>query len=91
MLYEHLDDFCVAYLDDVLIYSESEEDHKCHLDQVIGKLKAAGLWLDIFKSEFMVKEVKFLGVILTTDGLKMDPDKVQAVQDWAVPKTVKHV
>lgn len=91
VLHEHLDDFCVAYLDDILIYSESEDDHKRHLDQVISKLKAAGLWLDIFKSEFMVKEVKFLGVVLTTDGIKMDPEKVQAVQDWATPTTIKHV
>jgi hypothetical protein len=64
-----LDDFCSVYLDDVLVYSESEEEHVGHCTKVLTWLKEAGLYLDIRKSDFYVTRVKYLGMILSCDGL----------------------
>ena len=90
-LREYLDDFCSAYLDDVLIYSNNKEEHTIHVRKVLAKLKAAGLYLDIDKCEFFVTEVKYLGLVITTEGVKMDPDKVKAVLEWKTPKNLKDV
>ena len=89
MLHGILDDFCTAYLDDILIYSNNPLKHEAHVAQVLKRLKDAGLQADIKKSEFAVKKTKFLGLIISTDGVRKDPDKVSAVQDWPVPQSLK--
>ena len=93
VLREHLDDFCSAYIDDVLIYSDgSLSDHRKKVKQVLAKLRDAGLQLDIEKSEFEVQFVKYLGYIIEAGGgIRVDPDKVAAIRTWEVPKTVKGV
>ena len=90
-LREYLDNFCTAYLDDILIFSENEEEHSDHVLKILRRLRERGLYLDIDKCEFDVKETRYLGFIITTEGIKMDPEKVKAVQNWAVPETVKQV
>lgn len=90
-LRDFLDRFASAYLDDVLVYSESEEEHVQHNLQVLTKLRAAGLYLDIRKSEFHVKRVKYLGMILSTEGLQIDLDKVKAIQEWGDLRTIRDV
>ena len=89
VLFEYLDDFCTAYVDDILIYSEDPLEHELHVRKVLKKLREAGLQADITKSEFSVQKTKFLGFIVSTEGLQMDPDKVAAVKDWKVPTSVK--
>lgn len=86
-----LDNFCTAYLDDILIYSDDEKTHVKHVSAVLQKLQEAGLFLDIKKCEFHTTEVKYLGVIITTSGLKMDPKKIDAIQQWKAPRSVKDV
>lgn len=90
-LREHLDIFCTAYLDDILIYSNSLEEHKRHVKQVLQRLREFGLQADIAKCEFHVQEVKYLGLIVDTNGIRMDPRKVSAVVDWPTPKSVKDI
>lgn len=93
VLREHLDDFCTAYMDDVLIYSDgSLDDHRKKVRKVLQKLQDAGLQLDIDKSEFEAKSVKYLGYIIEAGaGVRADPAKVEAVKSWETPKTVKGV
>ena len=79
MLHGILDDFCTTYLDDILIYSNNPLKHEAHVAQVLKRLKDTGLQADIKKSEFAVKKTKFLGLIISTDGVRKDPDKVSAV------------
>ncbi|KAH7483616.1 hypothetical protein FOMA001_g6895 [Fusarium oxysporum f. sp. matthiolae] len=84
-LREHLDIFCTAYLDDILIYSRTREEHIEHLKMVLQKLRAAGLFANPAKCEFLVKETKFLGLIVGQEGIRMDPAKVETVKDWKTP------
>lgn len=86
-----LDDFVTAYMDDILIYSDNLKDHKRQVQQVLQKLADNGLQLDIEKCEFHVTEVKYLGLIVTQNGIKMDPSKVSAIINWKTPRNIKEV
>ena len=93
VLREFLDVFCSAYLDDVLIYTDgSLEEHRAHVRRVMDALDMAGLHLDITKCEFEVKTTKYLGFIIEArKGIRMDPEKVQAIKDWQAPTTTKGI
>jgi RNase H-like domain found in reverse transcriptase/Reverse transcriptase (RNA-dependent DNA polymerase)/Integrase zinc binding domain/Chromo (CHRromatin Organisation MOdifier) domain len=93
VLQEFLDDFVSAYVDDVLIFTDgTREEHRRQVHQVLDKLQAAGLQLDIDKCEFEVKSTKYLGFIVEAGkGLRMDPAKVAAIKEWQPPKSAKGV
>jgi len=75
-LIDILDDYATTYLDDILIYSENLQDYKKHVREVLGRLQATGLQVDIKKYKFSVTCTKFLGFILTTNGVEVDLEKV---------------
>ena len=81
VLFDYLDDFCTAYLDDIIIYSDNELEHTEHVRKVLQRLLKAGLYVDIQKSEFKVKKTKFLGFIIGTEGIEVDPEKVSVIKD----------
>ena len=83
--------FYSAYLDNILIYSNNEEEYERYIVKVLEKLRLAGLFLDINKCDFHVTEVKYLGLIITTNGLKIDPNKVKTIIDWKTPRCVKDI
>ena len=91
VLMDYLDDFCIAYLDDILIYSEDERSHVRHVKLVLKRLRQAGLQVDLKKSEFHVTRTRYLGYVLTNKGLEVDPEKVEALRNWARPTTVTGV
>ena len=91
VLHDILDEYCTAYLDDVLVFSKTRTEHRRHVDEVIRRLGAAGLQIDIGKSEFCTTKTKYLGLIISTDGMSMDPEKVQALQTWKDPTSVKEL
>ena len=84
-----LDDFLTAYLDDLLIYSGSRKEHTEHVRMVLQRLREAGLQADIRKCEFSTTKTKYLGFIISMNGLAVDPEKIQAINEWAPPSTVK--
>nr|CAE03723.2 OSJNBa0021F22.17 [Oryza sativa Japonica Group] len=88
---EYLDKFVVVFIDDILIYSQSEEDHQHHLRLVLGKLREHQLYAKLSKCEFWLSEVKFLGHVISAKGVAVDPETVTAVTDWKQPKTVTQV
>ena len=90
-LREHLDKFCTAYLDDILIYSDNELEHEVHVKLILRKLREAGLQADITKCEFHVTQVPYLGLIITTEGIKMDPSKIDTIVNWPTLINVKDV
>jgi len=79
VLFDYLDDFCTAYLDDILIYSENELEHEEHVKKVLERLRQAGLQADIKKCEFSVKKTKFLGFIISTNGIEVDLEKTAVI------------
>jgi transposase InsO family protein len=88
---EYLDVFCTAYLDDILVFSDNEEEHTEQVLKVLQRLRERGLQLDIDKCEFDVKEVKYLGLIISTDGVKMDPEKLEAIENWETPRSAADI
>lgn len=91
VLGEFLDQCCVAYLDDILVYSKTQEEHLKHLELVLEKLSQANLHVKLKKCEFFQPEVEFLGYIVKTGGFAMAQDKVEAVTSWPVPTCRKDV
>ena len=90
-LREFLDVFATAYLDDILIYSESIKEHRQHVRQVLTRLRTAGLQIDIEKCEFHTQETRYLGLIIGIDGVKMDPKKIETVKEWPQPRNLRDV
>jgi transposase InsO family protein len=90
-LFDYLDAFCTAYLDDILIYSENELEHHEHVCKVLLRLREAGLQVDIKKSEFNVTRTKYLGFIISTNGIEVDPEKIATIAQWQYPTTVRGV
>ena len=88
---DFLDHFCTAYLDDILVYSQTKEDHTQHVLKVLRRLRERRLQLDIDKCEFHVQRIKYLGLIITAEGITMDPEKIAAIQEWRAPTSVKDV
>ena len=79
ILFNYLDDFCTAYLDNILIYSSNKLKHKEHVQRVIERLQEASLQANIKKSKFSVKHTKYLGFIISIDGIKTDLEKTYMI------------
>ena len=84
----YLDRFVLVYLDDILVYSKSMEEHKKHLDQVLALLREHKLYAKPSKCKFYQEQVEYLGHLIGKNGISVDPKKVAAVQDWPVPQDV---
>ncbi len=93
VLREYLDEFCTAYIDDILIFSGgSLADHRDKVKKVLQRLQDAGLQLDIGKCEFEVKTVRYLGFVIEAGvGVSMEPEKVKAIMEWEAPRSTRGV
>jgi hypothetical protein len=88
---EHLDMFVVVFIDEILIFSKNEEDHDEHLRVVLQKLRENQLYAKLSKCEFWLKEVSFLGHIISEGGISMDPSKVKDVLSWKTAQNVSDI
>ena len=86
-----LDKFVVVFLDDILVYSKSEEEHEEHLRIVLQTLRKEKFYAKKSKCEFRLKSIAFLGHVVSEEGVAVDPRKVQAVKDLSVLTTVKEI
>jgi hypothetical protein len=86
-----LDKFVVVFIDDILVYSENEEDHAEHLRIVLTRLREHQLYAKFSKCKFWLREVPFLGHVLFDGGIMVDPAKVQEVLNWKAPISVHEI
>jgi hypothetical protein len=86
-----LDKSVVVFIDDILVYSKSEEEHAEHLRVILTRLRDHQLYVKFSKCEFWLKEVQFLGHVLLAEGVAIDPDKVKDILNWKPPISVHEV
>ncbi|PNX73285.1 retrotransposon-related protein [Trifolium pratense] len=91
IFHSYLDRFVVVFIDDILVYSKSEEEHEEHLRIVLQTLKEKKLYAKLTKCEFWLKEVNFLGHVISSGGIAVDPAKVDAVLQWKTPESVTEI
>ncbi|KAA3467648.1 DNA/RNA polymerases superfamily protein [Gossypium australe] len=87
----YLDRFVVVFIDGILVYSESEKEHDEHLRVVLQILREKQLFAKFSKCEFRLREVTFLGHVVSAEGIRVDPRKIEAVLDWKPPKSVAEI
>jgi hypothetical protein len=88
---EYLDKFVIVFLDDILIYSKSKEEHEQHLRMVLQVLREHQLYAKLSKCSFYQKKIHYLGRIISKDGIAVDQEKIEAIREWSVPKNVTEV
>ena len=86
VLKDYIRVFVVVYLDDILIFSKTEEEHMKHLELVLRKLQEDKLTINLEKSEFVKEDLVHLGFVVSQGSLKMDKDKVEAILSWPTPR-----
>ena len=92
ILHYKLDHMVMVYLDDILIYTKgTKEEHEEETREVLQLLKKNNIWFNQEKSKFIQKEVTFLGVVISEEGLKIEPGKTKAVREQPMLKTIKEV
>ena len=90
-LRDYLDVFCIAYLDDILIYSDNDEDHTEHVRKVLARLEQHRLYAKLSKCEFHTRKVGFVGFVVTPEGVSMEEDRVRTIREWPEPKKHRDV
>jgi hypothetical protein len=88
---EYLDKFMVVFIDDILTFSKNEEEHDEHLHLVLQKLRENQLYAKLNKCEFWLKEVSFLGNLISKGGIFVDPSKVKDLLSWNTPQNVSDI
>jgi hypothetical protein len=88
---EYLDKFVVVFIDDILIFSKTEEEHEKHLRMVLEKLRSNQLYAKLSKCEIWLTEVAFLGHVISTGGISVDPSKVRDVLNWMPPMNASEI
>jgi hypothetical protein len=88
---EYLDRFVIVFIDDILVFSKTMEEHEEHLRLVLEKLRSNQMYAKFSKCEFWLTKVAFLGHIISARGVSVDPGKVKDVLNWIPPATVSEI
>lgn len=91
VLDESFDEFTLIFVDNILCVSKTFQEHIEHLENIFRRILHCNMTLNIQKSQFFKEEVRFLGFIFSDDGMRPDPRKIQAIQEFPVPKNQKQV
>ena len=87
----YLDRFVIVFIDDILVYSGSSEEHSEKLRIVLQTLRERQLYAKLSKCQFWIDRVAFLGRVISTEGVSVDPQKIEAAVNWKPPKNVSEV
>jgi hypothetical protein len=88
---QYLEKFVIVFLDDILVYSKTEEEHEQHLRMVLQVLREHQLFSKLSKCSFFQNRIHYLGHIISEEGIAIDPEKIEVVKGWATPKNVTKV
>jgi len=88
---EHIDTCCIVYLDDVRIYSNTLQQHRKDVSNILEAIRKSGMKVKPSKCEFHQSETEYLGFIIGQEGVKTDSVKTQAIWDWTTPKKMKEI
>ena len=88
---KYLDKFIIVFIDDILVYSKTPEEHEEHLRVTLQLLRDSKLYAKFSKCDFWLSEVHFLGHVVSKEGVSVDPAKVEAVSKWAAPTSVTEI
>ncbi|KAL9285831.1 putative nucleotidyltransferase, Ribonuclease H [Arabidopsis thaliana] len=88
---EFLDEFVIIFIDDILVYSKSHEEHELHLRRVMEKLREQKLFAKLSKCRFWQREMGFLGHIVSEEGVSVDPEKIEAIREWPRPTNATEI
>jgi len=91
VLRDYVNKICLVYMDDVIVFSTSLQEHIKNLELILNRLSEKGLKIQMDKCEFLRKEVLFLGHKITTKGIEPNPDKIRAIQNFPIPKTTRDI
>ena len=91
VLTDLIDITCVIYLDNILIYSKTQESHDLSIRQVLERLSGAELYANPKKCEFNKDSVEYLGYIISENGVQINPKKLNTILDWPVPTSIKEI
>ncbi|GJR48980.1 putative reverse transcriptase domain-containing protein [Tanacetum coccineum] len=87
----YLDKFVIAFIDDILVYAKTKQEHEEHLKLILELLKKEELYAKFSKCEFWIPKVQFLGHVIDSKGIYVDPSKIESIKDWASPKTATKI
>ena len=88
ILSNYLDKFVVIFIDNILIYSKNKLEHEEHIKIILQVLKEQQLYAKFSKCDFFKDQIEYLGHVVSNDGISIDPDKINAITKWRVPKNV---
>ena len=91
VMHKYLDKFVVIFIDDILIYLKTEEEHKEHLNFFFQELQEHKLFAKFSNCDFFKDKIQYLGHVVTKEGISVDPEKIREIEDWPVPKDVTNV
>jgi hypothetical protein len=88
---QYLDKFVLIFIDDIMVYSKTEQEHKEHLRIVLQTLRKHQLYAKFDKCDFYQKKIQYLGHVIYAEGIAVNPEKVRAIMEWLVPKDVEDI
>ena len=91
VFHPYLDKFVIVFIDDILIYSKSIAEHEHHLKTVLEVLRREKLYAKLSKCNFWLNEIMFLGHVISSAGISVDPHKIEAVIKWKQPSNVSEI
>ena len=91
VLSKYLDKFVVVFIDDILIYSKNKQEHEEHLKIILQVLREQQLFSKFNKCDFFKDRIQYLGHVVCKDGILVDPDKIKAITEWHIPKSITNI